>query len=69
MGALFYKKGETFRRNGHKVEITRDIPWNGWPLWGDILVDGVALKSGDTGSRVNWQFAELQHRAKARKAD
>ena len=67
MSELIYRRGETFQRNGHQIEITRDIPWNGWPLWGDILVDGVALKPGDSGSRVSWQWPESLARAKLRK--
>lgn len=31
MSGLIYQKGETFVRNGHSIEITRDIPWRGWP--------------------------------------
>ena len=61
---LLYRKGETFTANGHAVEVTRDVPLSGWPRWGDILVDGVALKSGDSGPRVSWQWAEAIRRAK-----
>ena len=69
MDGLVYQRGEKFLRNGHQIEIVRNVPWNGWPLWGDVLVDGVALKSGDTGSRVNWQWPEIVSRhAKRRKA-
>jgi hypothetical protein len=64
---LLYTEGETFERNGHRVEILRDVPWNGWPNFGDILVDGVPLKSGDSGPRVSWQWDELCARADARK--
>ncbi len=67
MADLLYRQGETFERNGHQIEITRDVPWSGWPLWGDVLVDGVALKSGDSGSRVSWQGPEMMTRAKARR--
>ena len=64
---LLYHIGETFERNGHQVLITRDVPWSGWPRWGDILVDGAALKSGDSGSRVSWQGKELITRSKLRR--
>lgn len=66
MELLCYRAGETFERNGHHIEITRDSPWNSWGRWGDILVDGVALKPGDSGSRVNWQFDEMKRRYRAR---
>ena len=67
MSGLLYRRGETFTRNGHQIEITRDVPWNGWPLRGDILVDGAALKSGDSGSRVSWQYDEMMARHNARR--
>jgi hypothetical protein len=66
MSELLYRKGEKFTANGHQIEITRDVPWSGWPRWGDILVDGVALKSGDSGSRVSWQGRDQMRRSRLR---